>query len=157
MLDVVGVEPDAALIDDWRARVERGRAFLGWEGTPTFSMEMRTVPLRGQSPVARVHADGASLAVAAPVDQLFTATELNEWALAATLLGIAAPVAADAPAMASRRRRSAEEMWWYDAPPLIAPARAGSGGSDGSSQSAGCIPRVRSATIRSRSSSTDAS
>jgi hypothetical protein len=70
VLDVVGVEPDAALIDDWRRRIERGRAFLGWDGMG----------------VARVHADGASLAVAAPVDQLFTATELNEWALAATLL-----------------------------------------------------------------------
>ncbi|HEX9773701.1 MAG TPA: Mur ligase family protein, partial [Steroidobacteraceae bacterium] len=42
---------------------------------------------RGQSPiVARVHAAGASLALAAPADQLFVATELNEWALAATLL-----------------------------------------------------------------------
>jgi len=70
VLDVVGVEPDAALIDDWRRRIERGRAFLGWDGMG----------------VARVHADGASLAVAAPVDQLFTATELNEWALAASLL-----------------------------------------------------------------------
>ncbi len=36
---------------------------------------------------------------------------------------IAAPVAAEAPAMASRRRRSAGVMWWYEAPPLIAPAR----------------------------------
>ena len=78
MLDVVGVEPDAALLDGWRARVERGRAYLGWSG-------MRTTVAGGESSVARVHADGASLAVAAPVDQLFTATELNEWALAATL------------------------------------------------------------------------
>lgn len=38
------------------------------------------------SPVARVHADGASLAIPARIDQLFAATELNEWALAATLL-----------------------------------------------------------------------
>ncbi len=79
MLDVVGVEPDAALLDGWRARVERGRTYLGWS-------DMRTTAAGGESAVARVHADGVSLAVAAPVDQLFTATELNEWALAATLL-----------------------------------------------------------------------
>ncbi len=36
--------------------------------------------------VARRHAGGASLALAAPPDQLFTATEVNEWALCATLL-----------------------------------------------------------------------
>ena len=79
MLDVVGVEPDAALLDGWRARVERGRTYLGWS-------DMRTTAAGRESAVARVHADGVSLAVAAPVDQLFTATELNEWALAATLL-----------------------------------------------------------------------
>ena len=35
--------------------------------------------------VARRHAGGVSLALAAPVDQLFVATEVNEWALCATL------------------------------------------------------------------------
>ncbi len=70
MLTVVGVEPDAALLAGWRARVERACARLGWGLCPI---------------VARVHADGASLALAAPIDQLFTATEVNEWALAATL------------------------------------------------------------------------
>ncbi|HYC10564.1 MAG TPA: hypothetical protein VEC10_13065, partial [Steroidobacteraceae bacterium] len=35
--------------------------------------------------MARTHAGGASLALAAPVDALFTATEVNEWALCATL------------------------------------------------------------------------
>jgi cyanophycin synthetase len=35
--------------------------------------------------VARVHASGASLALAAPVDALFVATEVNEWALCAAL------------------------------------------------------------------------
>jgi UDP-N-acetylmuramyl tripeptide synthase len=73
VLDVVGVVPDAALIDGWRTRVERGRARL-----PNWGQAI--------SPVARVHADGASLAIPAPLDQLYTATELNEWALAATLL-----------------------------------------------------------------------
>ena len=72
MLDVVGVVPDTALLDGWRARAARARALLGWTTQKT-------------AVVARVHADGASLALAAPVDQLFTATELDEWALAATV------------------------------------------------------------------------
>jgi cyanophycin synthetase len=71
VLETAGVEPDAALIDGWHARVARARARLGW-----------TVP----GVVARAHAGGASLALAAPPDQLFTATEVNEWALCATLL-----------------------------------------------------------------------
>src|SRR5580693_5019209 len=36
--------------------------------------------------VARAHAHGASLALAAPCDQLFVATEVNEWALCAALV-----------------------------------------------------------------------
>ncbi|MEO5559708.1 MAG: Mur ligase family protein [Dokdonella sp.] len=35
--------------------------------------------------VARIHASGLSLALAAPLDQLFTATEVNEWALLSSL------------------------------------------------------------------------
>jgi UDP-N-acetylmuramyl tripeptide synthase len=35
--------------------------------------------------VARAHASGTSLALEAPCDQLFTCTEVNEWALCATL------------------------------------------------------------------------
>ena len=58
------------MLTDWRARVERARAHLGW----------RTPGL-----VARAHASGVSLALAAPCDQLFVATEINEWALCATL------------------------------------------------------------------------
>ena len=71
MLETVGVEPEAALIEGWRARVARARGALGW-----------TMP----GVVARPHAGGASLALAAPPDQLFTATEVNEWALCATLV-----------------------------------------------------------------------
>jgi cyanophycin synthetase len=62
---------DEALLSAWRARVERARAHLGWR--------MRGV-------VARRHAGGTSLALAAPCDQLFVATEVNEWALCAALL-----------------------------------------------------------------------
>ena len=70
MLETVGVVPDAALTAGWRARAERARAHLGW-------------PVPGTA--ARVHARGASLALAAPCDQLFVATDVNEWALCATL------------------------------------------------------------------------
>jgi cyanophycin synthetase len=70
-LETVGIEPDAALLEEWRVRVLRARARLGWE-PPAL--------------IARPHTGGASLALAAPVDQLFTATEVNEWALCAALL-----------------------------------------------------------------------
>jgi cyanophycin synthetase len=78
-LETVGITPDAALLDGWRARAARARAYLGWNlpGTP------------GGGPpgvIARVHARGASLALAAPADALFVATEVNEWALCAALL-----------------------------------------------------------------------
>jgi len=62
---------DEALLCAWRARAERARAHLGWR--------MRGV-------VARRHAGGTSLALAAPCDQLFVATEVNEWALCAALV-----------------------------------------------------------------------
>ena len=39
--------------------------------------------------VARRHAAGTSLAIAAPLDQLFTATEINEWAFCASLVAAA--------------------------------------------------------------------
>ena len=67
----MGIEPDAALLEAWRVRVLRARARLGWESLGL---------------VARPHSGGASLALAAPPDQLFTATEVNEWALCAALL-----------------------------------------------------------------------
>jgi cyanophycin synthetase len=69
-LDVVGVPVDDGLISGWRARVERAGSSLGW---------------RYAHAVARKHAGGVSLAIAAPCDQLFLATEVNEWALCAAL------------------------------------------------------------------------
>lgn len=66
VLETVGERADdPALIADWRARVQRGRAELGWPDGPI---------------VVRHHRGGAALAFSAPVDQLFCATELNEWA-----------------------------------------------------------------------------
>jgi UDP-N-acetylmuramyl tripeptide synthase len=71
VLEVVGVAVDEALVAGWRARVSRARDRLGWDV---------------QGVVARRHSQGASFALAAPCDQLLTATEVNEWALCATLL-----------------------------------------------------------------------
>ena len=61
------------MLAGWRSRVARARAALGW---PEFS----------QSSVSRRHAAGTSLALTAPLDQLFTATEVNEWAFCASLV-----------------------------------------------------------------------
>jgi UDP-N-acetylmuramyl tripeptide synthase len=71
VLEVVGIDVDDALVSGWRQRVERARARLEWH-------------LPGV--VARRHAHGASFALAAPCDRLLAATEVNEWALCATLL-----------------------------------------------------------------------
>ena len=71
MLEVVRIEMDAALAAHWRANVARARAHLGW-------------PV-GDASVERRHVRGTTLAIAAPLDRLFTATEINEWALCAAL------------------------------------------------------------------------
>jgi cyanophycin synthetase len=70
LLETEGLAVEAPLLAGWRSRVERARAHLGWQGP---------------GGVARTHRGGASLALAAPPDQLFVATEVNEWALCATL------------------------------------------------------------------------
>lgn len=56
---------DEVAIAGWRVRVERMRAALGWPA---------------QTVCVRRHAGGAALAFEAPIDQLYTATEVNEWA-----------------------------------------------------------------------------
>ena len=77
-LETTGITVDAILLDAWRARVSRARAHLGWND----------VDAGQHSPavMARRHASGASLALAAPLDTLYTATEVNEWALCAALI-----------------------------------------------------------------------
>jgi cyanophycin synthetase len=70
VLEVVDVSVDDALIAAWRTRIDRAAKRLGWSLCQA---------------VARRHASGASLAIAAPSDQLFLATEVNEWALCAAL------------------------------------------------------------------------
>ena len=61
---------DDALYRAWRARIETVGHRLGWKNCTV---------------VLRRHASGASLAITAPIDQLFLATEVNEWALCAAL------------------------------------------------------------------------
>jgi len=70
VLEVTAGIVDDSLLAEWRRRVALGRKRLGWDADGT---------------AARVHPLGASLAIAAPCDQLFAATELNEWALCASL------------------------------------------------------------------------
>ena len=70
MLESVGEIPDITLLRAWKTRVERVRAQLGWPDGHV---------------LWRVHASGASLALSAPVDQLFSATEVNEWAWLASI------------------------------------------------------------------------
>lgn len=69
-LETSAIAPDDDLLDGWRTRVAQMRAALGWPDAPL---------------AVRRHASGASLALQAPLDQLFTATEVNEWAWLATL------------------------------------------------------------------------
>lgn len=70
VLDVVGLPRDDSWLAGWRARVERAAARLAWTGMKT---------------AVRRHAGGVLLAISAPSDQLFLATEVNEWAVCATL------------------------------------------------------------------------
>jgi UDP-N-acetylmuramyl tripeptide synthase len=79
-LETAHITPDAALLAAWRTRAARARAYLGWEADERGAATPRVV--------ARPHAGGASLALAAPPDVLFTATEVNEWALCAALVAL---------------------------------------------------------------------
>jgi len=65
-----GLAFDASVLERWRANIARVRVALGWVDGAIF---------------VREHASGASLAFAAPIDRLYTATEANEWALYAAL------------------------------------------------------------------------
>ncbi len=68
MLEATAATAD--LLRSWERRVRLAQVKLGWQDRPV---------------VAISHASGASLALAAPADQLFTATEVNEWAFCAAL------------------------------------------------------------------------
>lgn len=60
-----GLSFDEATLERWQANVRAAREVLGWPDGEI---------------VVRVHRSGASLAFAAPMDRLYTATEVNEWA-----------------------------------------------------------------------------
>jgi cyanophycin synthetase len=105
---------DPATLRAWQERVHVARRELRWPDAPLAGL---------------VHQSGASLALAAPVDQLFAATEINEWALAASIAereparsaGLIAALAAEQPeeaeppmletagALLRLRRRAARE------------------------------------------------
>ena len=70
-----GLVFDQDAIARWWANVREARAMFGWPDGEV---------------VVRVHASGASLAFAAPMDRLYTATEVNEWAWY-DALGLRAP------------------------------------------------------------------
>ena len=84
VLELARVAADDALFAGWHARVARAREHLGWAAPAADDDWWARTTAPGI--VARLHAGGASLAVAAPRDQLFTATEVNEWALCSALL-----------------------------------------------------------------------
>lgn len=80
MLESAGIEVDAMLLAAWSQRVADAAATLDWPPART---------------VIREHASGTQFVLAAPPDQLFTATELNEWALCASLVALGRAGAAD--------------------------------------------------------------
>jgi UDP-N-acetylmuramyl tripeptide synthase len=63
-------ESDPGVLAGWERRVRLACRAFGWPAS---------------TPVAIAHESGASLAFSAPPDQLFAATEVNEWALAAAI------------------------------------------------------------------------
>lgn len=65
VLETQGAVPDDAALQAWDEAVQRACGVLGWPQ---------------QARVVRRHVSGASLAFVAPLDQLFSATEVNEWA-----------------------------------------------------------------------------
>jgi cyanophycin synthetase len=71
VLEVTANVADELLLDEWRGRVAHARERLAWKRADT---------------VVRRHPPRATLAFTAPCDQLFLATEINEWALCSALL-----------------------------------------------------------------------
>jgi cyanophycin synthetase len=88
VLETVGVTVDDALLAGWRSRIVRARWWLQWPehaAKPLTMLRPRAAD-RARSIANRRHAAGTALAFAAPVDKLFTATEINEWAFCAALI-----------------------------------------------------------------------
>ena len=70
VLDVLRAPEDESWLGAWRTRLRRAAEALGWSDLQI---------------VVRRHQAGLLLAISAPVDQLFLATEVNEWAVCAAL------------------------------------------------------------------------
>lgn len=86
VLETLGVTVDDALLADWSSRIQRARSWLAWPDDPRRGKRQSPhAASRARLIAIRQHATGTALALAAPVDQLFTATEVNEWALCASL------------------------------------------------------------------------
>ena len=116
-LETRGPVPDEVSLQAWGTAVQRASVALGW-------------PLSER--VVRRHPGGASLAFVAPLDQLFSATEVNEWAWTGAYEAAHGPLAArwhapgypavwdeDAAMQTLRAFAAAERQ-----PPLAALARA---------------------------------
>ena len=81
------VAMDDAVLAGWRSRIARARSWLHWPERAISAATLRPrAAERARSIAIRRHAAGTSLALAAPVDQLYTATEINEWAFCAALI-----------------------------------------------------------------------
>ena len=93
-LEAVGIAVDAAMIDAWRSHVAMARKELGWPEGQLF---------------AHAHAGGATFAFAAPFDQLYAATDVNEWAW------LASAAAANVDAGYSRFHAPGYAAVWDDA------------------------------------------
>ncbi len=93
----------AAAIARWESRARRMAGALGWAGG-TYAH--------------RVHPGGAQVAFTAPIDLLYLATEVNEWAWAA------AEAAGDAPSFEARRDEFAARAQAERDPALLALAAA---------------------------------
>jgi UDP-N-acetylmuramyl tripeptide synthase len=65
-----GLVFDESVLEQWQHNIRAARAALGWHDDTL---------------ILRQHRTGVSLAFTAPVDQLYTATEVNEWAWWAAL------------------------------------------------------------------------
>ncbi len=91
VLDVVRGEGDdaEAAIAAWRSQLERMLMAVGWQGAQTFT---------------RIFHGGLSVAFAAPIDALYAATEVNEWAWAAAVEELGGDPAPEFEAEAERLR-----------------------------------------------------
>ena len=85
MLETLGVTVNDAQLAAWSARIARARSLLRWPDRAAKSLTPRAAE-RARPIAVRRHARGTALALRAPLDQLFTATEVNEWAFCASLI-----------------------------------------------------------------------